>query len=156
MVDRWSGIWDNSLLTSRASVQLQPQAMMASVICWINPQKQRDDRRIQFLLDNGVLVSVTPELLWMEKKVILKSFSARQGSVKQLWFKTVSPSWATVSSCYRSVQPITIEIELSIIVPDNSSPDQLIQTTAHSECPWHKAADRFVVNVRLTLLHHGN
>ena len=46
------------------------------------------------------------------------------------------------------VHPITIEIELSIFVPANSSPDQLIQTTAHSECPRHKAADRFVVNVR--------
>ena len=122
--------------------------MSATVIRWINPQKQCDDRRIQFLLDNGVLVSVTPELLWMEKKVILKSFSATQGSVKQPWFKTVSPFWATVSSCYTSVQPITIEIELSIFVPANSSPDQLIQTTAHSECSWHKATDRFVVNAR--------
>ena len=108
----------------------------------------RDDRWIQFLLDNGVIVCVTPELLWMEKTVISKSFSARQGSGKQLWFKIVSPSWATVYSCHIIVQPITIEIELSISVPANSSPDQLIQTTAHSECPRHKAADRFVVNAR--------
>ena len=56
------------------------------------------------------------------------------------------PSWATVSSCNIIVQQITNEIELSIFVPANSTPDQLIQTTAHSECPWHKGAERFGVD----------
>ena len=148
MVNRFFGIWNNSLLTSSTSVQFQPQGMTASVIRWINPQKARDDRRIQFLLDNGVLVCVTPELLRMEKKVISKSFSARQGSVKQLWFKIVFPWCATVSRCYIIVQPITNDIELSIFVPANTSLEQPIQTAAHSKCPWHKAADRFGVDVK--------
>ena len=71
-----------SLLTCSTSVQLQPQGRPIIVLQWINPQKPRDDRRLQLLLDDGVPVCVTPQLLWMKKKANSESSSAVAGYLK--------------------------------------------------------------------------
>ena len=52
------------------------------VLHWINPQKLRDDRRLQLLPDDGVSVCVTRQLLWIMKKAISESSSAVAGYLK--------------------------------------------------------------------------